>query len=88
MFNILSHLMINFNIVAVIGGGIGGTATSYFLTQLFGAGKVHIDIYEARQIGGRLATVDVAGRNYETGGSIIHPRNKYMVSFVKTFGWF
>lgn len=72
--------------IAVIGGGIGGTATSYFLTQLFGAGKVNIDIYEARQIGGRLATVDVAGRSYETGGSIIHPRNKYMVSFVKTFG--
>ncbi|KAE8747686.1 hypothetical protein FOCC_FOCC005665 [Frankliniella occidentalis] len=48
--------------------------------------KVDIDIYEARQIGGRLATVDVSGRNYETGGSIIHPRNKYMVSFVKNFG--
>lgn len=72
--------------VAIIGGGIGGTSTAYFLRQLFGAGKVDIDIYEARKIGGRLATVDVAGRNYETGGSIIHPRNKYMVSFVKSFG--
>lgn len=78
--------MVSIFILAVIGGGIGGTSTAYFMRQLFGAGKVDIDVYEARKIGGRLATVDVAGRNYETGGSIIHSRNKYMMSFLKNFG--
>ena len=72
--------------VAIIGGGIGGTSTGFFLRQLFGPDKVDIDIYEARKIGGRLATVDVAGRYYETGGSIVHSRNKYMMSFLKSFG--
>ena len=70
----------------MIGGGIGGTASAYFLRQLFGAGKVKIHLYERERIGGRLATVPVHGQFYETGGSIIHPRNKYMQSFVKTFG--
>lgn len=30
--------------------------------------------------------IDVNGRDYEVGGSIIHPRNKYMVDFLKLFG--
>ena len=33
-------------------------------------------------VGGRLATVLVAGREYETGGSIIHSANQYMVRFL------
>ncbi|KAJ9581485.1 hypothetical protein L9F63_023332, partial [Diploptera punctata] len=71
---------------AVIGGGIGGTSASYFLYELFGPKGAQIDLYEPNQIGGRLSVIEVNGRNYEAGGSIIHGRNKYMVDFLKHFG--
>lgn len=45
-----------------------------------------IDVYSKDAIGGRLATVTVAGYEYETGGSILHSRNKYMKAFADKFG--
>ncbi|KAJ9598876.1 hypothetical protein L9F63_026586, partial [Diploptera punctata] len=72
--------------IAVIGGGIGGTSASYFLYELFGPKGAQIDLYEPNKIGGRLSVIEVNGRNYEAGGSIIHGRNKYMVDFLKHFG--
>ncbi len=70
---------------AIIGGGIGGTATAHFLHQLTG-GSALIDIYESGRVGGRLATTSIKGEYYETGGSIIHPDNRYMKQFVKYLG--
>jgi len=29
---------------------------------------------------------EINGRNYEVGGAVIHPRNKYMVDFLKLLG--
>ena len=40
-------------------------------------------LYEPGDIGGRLRTVDMAGMNYECGGSIIHPKNQLMVDLVQ-----
>ncbi|XP_048876584.1 prenylcysteine oxidase 1 [Brienomyrus brachyistius] len=71
--------------IAVIGAGIGGTATAFFLRQEFGAG-IKIDVFEAGTVGGRLATVKVGDEGYETGGSIIHPLNLHMKHFVDTLG--
>ncbi|KAJ6632986.1 Prenylcysteine oxidase [Pseudolycoriella hygida] len=72
--------------IAIIGGGIGGTSCAYFLNEMFGE-KADIFIYEGNKIGGRLATVSMTdGNEYETGGSIIHERNKYMTDFVKDLG--
>jgi len=42
-----------------------------------------VDLFEASDIGGRLKTTSIAGREYEVGGSIIHPRNKLMVDFTE-----
>ncbi|XP_023708450.1 prenylcysteine oxidase 1 isoform X2 [Cryptotermes secundus] len=70
----------------VVGGGIGGTSASYFLRELFGPHGAFIDLYEANKIGGRLSVVEVDGRDYEMGGSVIHPQNKYMVDFLKLLG--
>lgn len=70
---------------AVVGAGIGGTATAYFLRQEFGD-SVKIDIFEAGTVGGRLATEMVAGAEYETGGAIIHPLNLHMKHFVDKLG--
>jgi len=66
--------------VAIVGAGIGGSATGYFLSQLLPG--VEITVFEKGRIGGRLATEEVDGRKYETGGSIIHGANRYMVNFL------
>lgn len=70
---------------AIVGGGIGGTATAYFLQELFGD-NVIIDLYESERIGGRLATIPIGEHEYEVGGSIIHPKNQYMLNFVPKLG--
>ncbi|TSQ12733.1 Prenylcysteine oxidase-like [Bagarius yarrelli] len=68
--------------IAVIGAGIGGTATAHFLRQHFGP-EVRIDVFEKQDVGGRLATVSVNNQPYETGGSIIHALNLHMQDFMK-----
>ncbi|XP_062870875.1 prenylcysteine oxidase 1-like [Trichomycterus rosablanca] len=71
--------------IAVIGAGIGGTAAAFFLRQEFGA-SVKIDVFESGSVGGRLATEDVGGHEYEMGGSILHPLNLHMKHFVDRLG--
>ncbi|KAL6472683.1 hypothetical protein MHYP_G00188710 [Metynnis hypsauchen] len=71
--------------IAIIGGGIGGTGAAYFLRQEFGP-TVKIDVFEAGPVGGRLATENIRGYDYETGGSIIHPLNLHMKHFVDKLG--
>ena len=74
--------------IAVIGAGIGGSSSSHFLRELYGS-EATIDVFEASdRIGGRLDTIEIAGRIFESGGSIIHPDNKYMGDFVKLLGKF
>lgn len=72
-------------VVAVVGAGIGGTATAHFLRQHFGP-EVRIDVFEKGTVGGRLATVTVNHHDYESGGSIIHSLNLHMQDFVKQLG--
>lgn len=60
---------------------------AYFLHELMPNARV--DIFEKTGIlGGRLNVTTVFGNGYETGGSIIHPRNKYAVDLAKQFGKF
>jgi len=47
---------------------------------------VEIDLYEAKTIGGRLATIKIDKDEVEAGGSIIHSKNMYMQRFVKLLG--
>lgn len=70
---------------AVVGGGIGGTSNAFYLKDLFGENAA-ITLFEKDAIGGRLATVSIAGAEYEIGGTILHPRNLYMKKFVQDFG--
>ncbi|XP_023654471.1 prenylcysteine oxidase 1-like [Paramormyrops kingsleyae] len=71
--------------IAIVGAGIGGTATAHFLRQHFGP-EVRIDVFENGTVGGRLATVTVNHQDYESGGSIIHSLNLHMQDFVKHLG--
>ncbi|XP_068128504.1 prenylcysteine oxidase 1-like [Hyperolius riggenbachi] len=73
------------NRIAVVGAGIGGTSAAYFLREKFGK-DVHIDVYEKEEVGGRLATIEMEGKVYEAGGSVIHPLNLHMKTFVKELG--
>uniref|UniRef100_A0A7S3V0W4 Prenylcysteine lyase domain-containing protein n=1 Tax=Aplanochytrium stocchinoi TaxID=215587 RepID=A0A7S3V0W4_9STRA len=70
--------------IAIVGGGIGGASTSKFTRDLFGE-EAQIDVFEKNfdRLGGRLSTVQVGKEYYEAGGSVIHPRNKYMVGIHK-----
>lgn len=74
-------------VLAVVGAGIGGSATAHFLRQHFGP-EVQVDVFEKGEVGGRLATVSVNHHDYESGGSIIHSLNLHMQEFVKQLGWF
>ena len=67
--------------VAIIGGGIGGASVAYFLSQRLPG--VDVTVFEMDRVGGRLDTVDIAGRRYEVGGSIIHSANKLMVDYLE-----
>ena len=70
-----------------MGGGIGGTSTAYFLRQLFGK-NAKIDIFEKKQVGGRLVSTNIGDNEIEAGGTLIHPQNMYMVNFTKLLGIF
>ena len=52
--------------VAVIGGGIGGSTAAYFIREQLGD-DVDIFLYEKDRIGGRVATVKMGDRFYESG---------------------
>jgi prenylcysteine oxidase/farnesylcysteine lyase len=77
----------NNHIAAIIGAGMGGTSSAYFLRQQWtSAQQLDIDVYEKHTIGGRAATISMDGRTFESGGSVIHPMNMYMTQFASTFG--
>ena len=72
--------------IAIIGSGIAGSSAAHFVRQILGP-DAQIEVFErSDKVGGRLATIQVAGHVYEAGGSIIHPENMYMKSFVKDLG--
>ena len=39
-------------------------------------------VFEKDEVGGRLATVEIDGRKYESGGSIIHNSNQLMLNYL------
>uniref|UniRef100_A0ABD2WI66 Prenylcysteine lyase domain-containing protein n=1 Tax=Trichogramma kaykai TaxID=54128 RepID=A0ABD2WI66_9HYME len=67
--------------IAIIGAGIGGSSAAHFLTKLFRNAEIHV--FEKNVVGGRLSLVKFGNEEFEAGGAIIHPRNKYMQEFVK-----
>ena len=63
--------------VAVIGYGIGGTATAYFLRELLGA-SVELHVFSDGKVGGRIGVVEIAGKRFEAGAANIHKKNHYV----------
>ena len=51
--------------------------------------SAQIDVYEKTdRIGGRLDVITLNGQTIESGGTIIHSSNKYMVEFTKEMGMY
>jgi len=71
--------------IGIIGGGIGGSTASLFLRSLFGD-DVTIDLYEpGERLCGRVRVLEMMGRSYECGGSILHPKNLYAKHLAQHF---
>ena len=71
--------------VAIVGAGVGGCSAAYFMRER-GGEAVEVDVFEKGKVGGRTATHVFCDHTYETGASIIHATNRYMVDFSKEFG--
>jgi prenylcysteine oxidase / farnesylcysteine lyase len=73
--------------VCIVGAGISGASTAFFLTNYTTSPALHLRVFERRpRVGGRLATVTIAGDHFEAGGSIIHPRNLHARRFADLLG--
>lgn len=74
--------------VAIIGAGVGGCMTAYFLREMpLGGRNLDIHVYSADgRVGGRTDVVELDGQLYESGGSTLHTCNKYLLDAAKEFG--
>uniref|UniRef100_A0A915PR85 Prenylcysteine lyase domain-containing protein n=1 Tax=Setaria digitata TaxID=48799 RepID=A0A915PR85_9BILA len=78
-------------LIAIIGGGIGGASSAYFLRKLIPLGtNVEIHLFNEGSIGGRLTTIQMQYNGkmhmFEAGGSVLHPANMYFKNWMKEFG--
>ncbi|EFO22240.2 hypothetical protein LOAG_06248 [Loa loa] len=76
--------------IAVIGGGIGGASSAYFLRSLAPLeANIEIHLFNQGSIGGRLTTVQMPYngkvRMFEAGGSVLHPSNLYFRNWMEKF---
>nr|VZI31188.1 unnamed protein product [Spirometra erinaceieuropaei] len=72
--------------VGIVGGGLCGCSTAYFLRQLMGP-AVAITLYEkSGRLGGRVRSERIGDNVFELGGSIFTRDNRYMSSFTDAFG--
>ena len=71
--------------VAVIGYGVGGTATAYFLRELLGD-SVELHVFSDGRVGGRIGIVEIAGKSFEAGAANIHKKNRYVYRLCAKFG--
>ncbi|KAM3725832.1 Prenylcysteine oxidase [Dirofilaria immitis] len=77
--------------IAIIGGGIGGASSAYFLRTLVPSeANIEINLFNHGNIGGRLTTVQMPYngkiRMFEAGGSVLHPANLYLKNWMEKFG--
>uniref|UniRef100_A0A8R1XX46 Prenylcys_lyase domain-containing protein n=1 Tax=Onchocerca volvulus TaxID=6282 RepID=A0A8R1XX46_ONCVO len=75
----------------IIGGGIGGASSAYFLRTLAPSEiEIEIHLFNHGNIGGRVTTVQMPYngkmRMFEAGGSILHPANLYFKTWMEKFG--
>ncbi|KAJ0783775.1 putative oxidoreductase [Helianthus annuus] len=69
--------------ICIIGSGIAGSSVAHFLRQYSPTPTTTIRIFERHPVvGGRMATVTIAGETFEAGASILHPKNYHALNFT------
>ena len=71
--------------VAVVGAGVAGCSSAYFLRRLCGD-QLDLHVFEKAVIGGRTDVIEFDGHKYESGGAVMHSSNKYLADFAEQFG--
>ncbi|KAL8262600.1 hypothetical protein R6Q59_023949 [Mikania micrantha] len=69
--------------VCIIGSGIAGSSVAHFLRKYSPATPTKIRMFDRHPaVGGRMATVTIAGETFEAGASILHPKNYHALNFT------
>lgn len=71
--------------VAIVGGGVGGAATAYYLHKADSNAEIHLFESEQR-LGGPLQEVTFEGRVVELGHPVFHKKNKLSAQLVQELG--
>lgn len=71
--------------VAVVGAGVGGCSSAYFLRKLCDD-DLDLHVFEKAVVGGRTDVIQFDGHKYESGGAVMHSSNKYLADFAQHFG--
>jgi oxygen-dependent protoporphyrinogen oxidase len=72
--------------LAVVGGGVSGLAAAYRLRRELGE-SAEITVFEASPaLGGKLRTIDLAGRRYDVGAEAFLARRPEMTALVREVG--
>jgi hypothetical protein len=70
--------------VAIIGSGICGTTSAYYLSSIFS--DLEITIFEKNStVGGRMSTVEIEGKKIELGAGFFIEANRNMMELAKKF---
>jgi oxygen-dependent protoporphyrinogen oxidase len=72
--------------IAVVGGGLSGLVAAYRLRRELGA-AAEITVFESSAaLGGKLRTIDLAGRRYDVGAEAFLARRPEMTALVREVG--
>lgn len=75
--------------VCILGSGIGGSSVAHFLRKYSNSSPYNAQIGQIRVferhgiVGGRMATVTIAGETFEAGASILHPKNYHALDYAR-----
>lgn len=75
--------------VCILGSGIGGSSVAHFLRTYSNSNPYDAQIGQIRVferhgiVGGRMATVTIAGETFEAGASILHPKNHHALNYAR-----
>jgi oxygen-dependent protoporphyrinogen oxidase len=72
--------------VVVVGGGISGLATAYYLRQLRGGSLKITIVEESSRLGGKIATQSVAGHTVDTGPDALLMRSPQVAALIEDLG--
>ncbi|KEI45924.1 protoporphyrinogen oxidase [Saccharopolyspora rectivirgula] len=72
--------------IAVVGGGISGLAAAHRLRRELGRSAQIVLVEQSDRLGGKLRTVELAGRPYDVGAEAFLARRQDMQEFIAELG--